>query len=56
MEMSVLIESAEPMAGELPPNQRKMVLAWAVLHREELLDDWALAERNQALFPIDPLR
>lgn len=26
------------------------------LHREELLDDWALAEKNQALFPIDPLR
>lgn len=56
MEMSVLIENAEPMAGDLPPNQRKMVLAWAVLRRDELLDDWRLAEAKQVLFPIDPIR
>ncbi len=55
-EMSVLIESAEPMAGDLPPRQKKMVLAWAVLRRDELLDDWELAGKNQSLFPIDPLR
>jgi hypothetical protein len=55
-EMSVLIESAEPMAGDLPSRQKKMVLAWAVLRRDELLDDWALAEKNQALFSIEPLR
>jgi hypothetical protein len=55
-EMSVLIEQAEPMAGDLPARQKKMVLAWAVLRRDELLEDWELASRNQSLFPIDPLR
>lgn len=56
MEMAVLIENAEPMAGDLPPSQKKMVLAWAVLRRDELMDDWRLAESKQALFPIDPIR
>lgn len=28
----------------------------AVLHQDELLENWALAEKNQELFPIDLLR
>lgn len=54
-EMSVLIDSAEPLAGDLPSRQKKMVLAWAVLRRDELLENWELAARRQTLFPIEPL-
>jgi len=54
--MLVRIDDAEPMEGNLPPKQKKMILAWAVMRREELLEDWALAERKKELFPIEPLR
>lgn len=53
--MSVLIDSAEPLAGDLPSRQKKMVLAWAVLRHDELLENWELAARRQTLFPIEPL-
>lgn len=55
-EMLVRISDAEPMEGDLPPKQKKIILAWAVLRKEELLEDWALAERKLELFPIEPLR
>lgn len=36
--------------------KKKLLLGWAALHQDELLENWALAERNQELFSIDPLR
>jgi len=29
--------------GSLPPRQTKLVLAWAEIHKDELLVDWELA-------------
>ena len=55
-EMLVRIDDAEPMEGDLPPKQNKMILAWAVMRHDELLEDWALAEKKKELFPIEPLR
>ena len=41
--------------GEFPSNQRKLVEAWVVLHKEELAADWELARESVPVLPIDPL-
>ncbi len=51
----VSIDSGEITAGELPPRQAKLVLAWAELHKEELLADWQLASAGELPFRIEPL-
>ncbi|MDR2347301.1 MAG: DUF4160 domain-containing protein [Bifidobacteriaceae bacterium] len=52
---SVGIKRAEVIAGALPAPQLKLVLAWAVIHREELLRDWELTQRHQPPVKIEPL-
>ena len=42
--------------GDFPDRQKKLVAAWAVLHKDELLANWELAREDQSLFRIDPLR
>ena len=54
-EASISIQDAEPLAGELPRKQLRLVQAWVELHREELMADWALASSGQKPFRIDPL-
>jgi hypothetical protein len=41
--------------GELPPRAHALVLEWASLHREELLEDWRLASEMLEVKKIDPL-
>ena len=55
-EVLVSIQDLEAIEGELPNKQQKMLLGWAALHQDELLENWHLAQRQQELFPIDPLR
>jgi hypothetical protein len=52
----VRIDDAEPIEGDLPPRQKKLILGWAVLHHDELMENWALAAQQKELFPIEPLR
>lgn len=52
----VAIDLCEITAGKLPPKQARLVLAWAELHKEELLADWQLASTGELPFRIDPLR
>lgn len=54
-EVIVSIRDIEVLEGAMPNRQLKMLLGWAALHQDELLENWALAENNQELFPIDPL-
>lgn len=44
------------LEGDFPDRQKKLVAAWAVLHKDELLANWELAREDQSLFRIDPLR
>ena len=46
----------ELMEGEMPTRQRKFIVAWAELHKDELLANWELAEKKQSLYKIEPLR
>lgn len=55
-EVLVSIQELEAIEGELPNKQQKMLLGWAALHQDELLENWRLAQLQQELFPIDPLR
>ncbi len=43
------------LAGSLPPNKHKLVVAWVEIHREDLLADWSLAVNGQKPFQIKGL-
>jgi len=49
------IQSLTIRDGRLPRRAMAMVLEWAADHREELLNNWALAEAHRPLNPIQPL-
>lgn len=53
---SVDIRTCEIIEGELPSRQTKLSLAWAVLHQEELLNDWDLVMNGKEPFKIQPLQ
>ena len=40
------------LAGELPPNKHKLVVAWMEIHRDDLMADWQLAVNGKAPFKI----
>ena len=43
------------MDGEMPSKQIKLIQAWSVIHKDELLANWELAKNSEALFNITPL-
>ena len=53
---SVRIESCRVSDGHLPIRQERLVIAWAELHKQELLANWKLLENGEAPFAIEPLR
>ena len=50
------IDICELKEGNLPPKQMKLVLAWAEIHKDDLLADWELASKGELPFKIEPLR
>lgn len=50
------IDSAEVIHSTLPAKQLRLVLAWAELHREELLANWSLVMNGEPPFRIPPLQ
>jgi hypothetical protein len=52
--ITVEIES-DTVRGEFPPRALHLLLEWAELHKQELLDDWERARRRQPLERIPPL-
>ena len=50
------VDSIERIAGWLPRRQRRLVEAWAELHRAELSDDWRRLQAGLPARPIAPLR
>jgi Domain of unknown function (DUF4160) len=53
-EISVEIESGI-IHGEFPARALRLVLEWANLHRQELIENWQLAKQGQPLKRIAPL-
>ncbi len=50
------IDTLECLAGSLPTAQRRLVEAWAEIHRAELQHDWDLVQSGQPPLKIEPLR
>ena len=55
-EVLVSIRELEVIEGSMPSKQLKMLLGWAAFHQEELMENWELAESQQELFAIEPLK
>jgi hypothetical protein len=53
-EISVEMESGK-IYGQFPPRALRLVLEWANLHKEELIENWQLARQGQPLRRIAPL-
>lgn len=49
------IQNGYVISGALPSRQLKFVLAWAELHKDELMQNWELAKSLLPLNPISPL-
>ena len=41
--------------GVLPSRQLKLILAWCVLHQDELMQNWELSKDGKPLNRINPL-
>jgi hypothetical protein len=52
---SFSIEDMRLLEGKLPPRVMALVVEWAVIHRDELMNDWNLAMAKKPLKPIKPL-
>jgi hypothetical protein len=52
----IRIDSVEVIDSSLGRRQMRLVLAWAELHQEELLENWRLARAGETLNEIEPLR
>ena len=49
------IEDLKIIEGKLPQRVISLVLEWAFIHREELMQNWHRAERRDQLQKIEPL-
>jgi hypothetical protein len=49
------VNSLAVMEGRLPTRARRLVMEWALLHQEELLQAWSRAQRHESPGRIAPL-
>lgn len=54
-EVEIDVRTLEVIRGSLPRRALAMVLEWAALHREELMEDWVLCQAKQLPKKIQPL-
>ena len=52
---AIEIETLRVLKGHLPQRVLGLVLEWTSLHRDELLENWSLAENHKPLRNIPPL-
>ena len=50
------LNPVELIAGNLPTRQLRLVMAWAELHHEELIEDWQLVNSGYLPKRINPLQ
>jgi hypothetical protein len=54
-EIIININTLEIIKGSMPRRARLLILEWALEHRDELMEDWKLCEKNQTPHKIAPL-
>jgi hypothetical protein len=52
----VRVDQVGVIESNLGVRQLRLVLAWAELHRPELLENWRRAREGETLLEIDPLQ
>ena len=50
------IKTGEKIDGKLPQDKEKLVSAWIILHKDELLANWRLAQNGELPYKIEPLK
>lgn len=53
--VSINIHTLSILEGKLPPRALGLVIEWASLHQEELLQNWNRAKERQVPNKIEPL-
>jgi hypothetical protein len=54
-EATINLDTLHVIEGQLPGRGLSLVREWAMIHREELLEDWRLCRENALPAKIDPL-
>ncbi len=49
------IPDGELLAGKIPPQKQKIVIAWIEIHKDDLIADWSLAVNGKTPFKIKGL-
>jgi hypothetical protein len=52
----IRIDDLAVLRGEIPARALALIVEWASLHRDDLLENWELARQQFPLRPIEPLR
>ena len=55
-EATINIHSQMVIEGGLPNRALRLVQEWAMMHREELLEDWRLCRENAMPKRVEPLQ
>lgn len=55
-EVLISINELEVIEGTFPGKQLKMLLGWAAMRQDQLMDNWELASKKMELFAIEPLK
>ena len=50
------VNTGEKQEGKFPKDKEKLVSAWIILHKDELLANWELAQNGELPYSIDPLK
>ena len=54
-EVLIDINTLAVFAGHIPPRALGLVIEWAILHQDELINDWHRAQGHEPLIKIEPL-
>ncbi len=54
-EATIEIATLRTLEGQIPPRALSLVQEWAMMHREELLQDWRLCREKAPPARIEPL-
>ena len=49
------IKDCSLIAGKLPPRATRLIKEWVKIHKNELMEDWKIAQKEGKLKTIEPL-
>ena len=55
-EILIDINTFAVFAGYVPPRALGLVIEWATMHQDELLNDWERAQAQEPISKIEPLK